>query len=67
MYIVVSQVRPLEDYKLLLTFKHGEQGIFDVTPYLSMGKYAELRDEALFNSTAVRFDTVEFFTLNASR
>jgi len=60
MYITVSQVTPLEGYKLLLTFRNGEQGIFDVNPYLSMGKFAELRDAALFNSVAVRFDTIEW-------
>lgn len=60
MYITVSQVRPLEDYRLLLTFRNGEQGIFDVKPFLSIGKFAELRDTALFNSVAVRFDSVEW-------
>jgi len=60
MYIAVSQVKPLDDYKLLLTFRNGEQGIFDVNPYLSVGKFAELRDTVLFKLVAVRFDTIEW-------
>lgn len=60
MYIAVSQVKSLEDFKLLITFTNGEQGIFDVSPYLSVGKFSELRDTALFNSVTVKFDTVEW-------
>jgi hypothetical protein len=60
MYLSVKKVKPLNDYKLLLTFGDGEERVFDVSPYLSMGKFSELRDISMFNSVAVRFDTIEW-------
>jgi hypothetical protein len=53
-------VRPLDGHKLLLVFGNGEEKIFDVTPYLHIGKLAELRDMVLFNSVTVKFDTIEW-------
>lgn len=60
MYLSVSTVKPLADYRLLLQFENGESRIFDVKPYLNTGKFAELHDIALFNSVHVSFDSVEW-------
>ncbi len=60
MYRSVKSVKPLDGYKLLIKFENGEEKIFDVSPYLNVGKFAELRNLSLFNSAAVRFDTVEW-------
>ena len=60
MYIPVKSAKPLEGYKLQIKFKNGEEKIFDLTPYLSIGKFAELRDIRLFNSVAVKFDSIEW-------
>ncbi len=60
MYLPVKKVKPLNDYKLLLTFGEGEEKVFDMSPYLSMGKFSELRDISMFNSVTVRFDTIEW-------
>ena len=60
MYSSVIDVKPLEGYKLHLTFENREERIFDVSPYLSMGKFAELRDVSLFNTVAVKFDSIEW-------
>jgi hypothetical protein len=60
MYLSVISVNPLDDYKLLLTFANGEERIFDVSPYLNTGKFAELRNLTLFNSVSVKFDTIEW-------
>jgi len=56
----VIAVKPLPSYKLLLTFENGENRIFDVTPYLSLGVFAELKDVSLFNAVRISFDTVEW-------
>lgn len=53
-------VKPLPSYKLLLAFENGENRIFDVAPYLSLGVFAELRDVSLFNTVRISFDTVEW-------
>ena len=58
MYIGVTAVKPIADYKLWLMFDNGEQGLFDLSPYLDTGIFAELRDEAVFASAHVSFDTV---------
>lgn len=60
MYLSIKGVKPLSDYKLLLTFENGEEKIFDLSPYLSIGKFAELRDPSVFNSVTIGFDTIEW-------
>jgi hypothetical protein len=60
MYFSVERVRPLEGYKLLIKFDNDEERIFDVSPYLNIGKFAELRNLPLFNSVVVKFDTIEW-------
>jgi hypothetical protein len=60
MYAAVTSVKPLDDYRLLLEFEHKEKRIFDVSPYLNIGKFAELRDLSLFNSVAIKFDSIEW-------
>ena len=60
MYPPVKSVKPLEDYRLLIRFANGEEKIFDVSPYLSIGKFAELRELSLFHSVVVKFDSIEW-------
>jgi hypothetical protein len=60
MYYAVTEVTPLENYKLSLKFKNGEEKIFDMTPYLEIGMFKELKDETLFKTVRVSFDTVEW-------
>ena len=58
MYLSVKSVKPLAGYKLLLKFENDEDKIFDVTPYLEIGKFSELKDISLFNSVSVSFDSI---------
>lgn len=60
MYVPVESVEPLDGYKLRIKFKNGEEGIFDLSPYLNIGKFAELKDVSLFNSVTVKFDSIEW-------
>jgi len=60
MYPAVKRVKPLDGYRLLLGFANGEEKVFDVSPYLNVGKFAELRDISLFRSVAVKFDSIEW-------
>jgi len=60
MYLSVESVKPLEGYKLLIKFENGEKRVFDVSPYLNIGKFTELKDLSLFNSVIVKFDTIEW-------
>ena len=59
MYIGVKAVVPQDDYRLLLTFENDEQRVFDMKPYLDVGKvFKALKDPALFNTVRVCFKTV---------
>ena len=60
MYLSIKKVQALDNYKLLLEFENDERKIFDVSPYLTMGKFVELKDIALFNSVKISFDTIEW-------
>ena len=50
MNIRVLNVKPENNYSLLLTFSNGEIKRFDVKPYLEIGIFKELRDLSVFNS-----------------
>ncbi len=60
MYLSVVKVKPLKDFKLLLTFENDENRIFDVSPYLEIGRYAELKNVSLFNSVRKSFDSIQW-------
>lgn len=51
--IVISEVKPLDDYKLLLKFSNGEIKIFDVSPLLEKSVYRPLKDLRLFNKVHI--------------
>jgi hypothetical protein len=60
MYLSIIDVKALEDYKLLLKFENDEEKIFDMKPYLDIGKFKELKDKKLFDTVRVSFDTIEW-------
>ncbi|MFZ2726480.1 MAG: DUF2442 domain-containing protein [Methylococcaceae bacterium] len=60
MYLTIKKVIALEDYNLLLTFANNEEKLFDVKPYLEIGKFSELKNIALFNTVSVCFDSIEW-------
>lgn len=60
MYLAVKSVKPLEGYRLLLKFENNEEKIFDVSPYLEIGRFSELKNISLFNSVSVCFDSIEW-------
>jgi len=60
MYLGVIEVKPLDDYKLLLTFENHEIRQFDMTNYLQRGIFKELQDVRQFNRVKVSFDSIEW-------
>ena len=46
----VTNVKPEQNFNLMLTFNNGEVKYFDVKPYLNIGLFKELKDLSLFNS-----------------
>ena len=56
----LKSVTPLANSQLLLEFENGERRTLDIRPYLTKGVFAELRDESLFRSVRICFDTIEW-------
>jgi hypothetical protein len=60
MYLAIKEVKPQENYILLLTFENGEKRQFDMKPYLNLGIFRELRDLNMFNTVKMSFDSIEW-------
>jgi hypothetical protein len=56
----VKDVSPDQNYTVHLTFDNGEEGIFDVKPYLDKGMFRELKDLSIFNSVKPIMGTVQW-------
>ena len=53
-------VKPLEQYRLLITFDNNERRVFDVAPYLSDSFFAPLKTMAVFQSVKTTPLTIEW-------
>lgn len=60
MYARVTEVQATDDHKLILRFDNNERRLFDMRPYLGIGRFVELRDINAFKQVGVSFDTVEW-------
>ena len=60
MYLAVKDVKAIDNYKLILTFENNEKRLFDMIPYLELGIFKRLKDENLFKTVKVSFDTIEW-------
>lgn len=54
------EVKPLENYMLLISFSNGEEKIFDVKPMISGSWFEELRDRNIFSTVKISGNTVEW-------
>ena len=60
MYPSVIAVKALKDYKLELKFANSETRIFDISPYLELGRFKELKDQEKFSEVFISFDTIQW-------
>ena len=56
----VVNVTPERDYTLHLWFTNGEEGVFDVKPYLEYEVFQALKDEKIFNSVRPFLGTIQW-------
>jgi hypothetical protein len=56
--IKVVSVEPLDNYKLRLQLSDGRKGIFDVSSYLNMGVFRELKKTDYFRRVYLDYGTV---------
>ncbi len=54
----VKDVKPQDDYKILLTFENGELKIFDMKPYINKGFFKQLQDKNYFNTVKPFMDSI---------
>lgn len=47
------EVKPLENYLLLISFSNGEDKIFDVKPMISGSWFGELQEKGIFNTVKI--------------
>jgi hypothetical protein len=60
MYLAIKDVKPQDNYLLLLTFENGEKRQFDMKPYLDYGIFQELKDLKLFKTVKTSFDSIQW-------
>lgn len=56
----VIEVKPLEDYSLILRFDNGEERKFNVKPYIQGSWYGMLEDKSYFRSVKPNGFSVEW-------
>jgi len=54
----VQAVQATDDYRLILQFTDGQQGVYDCTPLLDFGVFKELLDKQYFKRVMVDNGTV---------
>lgn len=53
-------VKPLNDYKLLVTFSNNETKVFDVKPYLEYKQFSNLKNISIFNTVKISGLSIEW-------
>jgi len=56
----VKNVVPKNNYTLHLWFTNGEEGIFDMKPYLDFEVFQELKNEKMFNTVRPFIGTIQW-------
>ncbi len=54
----IKEVKPTDDYKLVLFFANDEKGIYDCSHLLNFGVFEELKDKNYFKRVKVLDGTV---------
>ena len=61
-YPILKAVKPLDDYRLMLTFGEDEMRVYDFKPNLSHEFYKALEDVELFRLVSVNDGEIEWVT-----
>lgn len=57
----IIEVKALDDYKIYLKFKNGEEKIYDMNNFIKNYKmYSKLKDKEYFQKIKIRKDTIEW-------
>jgi len=58
--IKILEIKPIEDYKLLITFETNEKKVFNIKPYLNKGVFEELKDQSYFKLVKNNYYFIEW-------
>ncbi len=58
--VKVISVDPMENLKLKIALSNGKRGVFDVSPYVDRGVFAELKDEKYFRSVRLAYGGISW-------
>jgi hypothetical protein len=61
-YPLLINAKPIDDYKLVLTFKENETRMYDFKPNLNHKYYNQLSDFNLFKNVSVENGQIEWLT-----
>ena len=50
---LATDVKPIQNYSLIITFENGEKRVFDVKPYFKFKQFEELKRIGMFNTVRV--------------
>lgn len=56
----IIDVAALADYNVLITYENSEKRILSLVPFFEAGLFFELKNEELFKTVKVSFDTIEW-------
>ena len=56
----IVEVTTAQKYILNMQFSNGEKRSFDMSPYIDIGIFRELRDYKMFATAKKSFDTIEW-------
>jgi len=56
----IKTVKPLKEYKLLVEFENNERRTCDISQFLNIGSFKELRNEELINQVRNEGYSVEW-------
>ena len=56
----IIKSEPIQDYRLKLAFTNGEVRVFDVKPYLEIGNFKMLKNEAMFSSVKCVLGSIQW-------
>ena len=60
MYLKPTEVKYLEEYKLLLKYNNKEERIFNMKKYINENRFKKLKDLNIFKKIKISFDTIEW-------
>ncbi len=56
----IVKVIPLENFQLKILLSNGRNGVFDVSPYLNIGVFNELKDKRYFRQVKIAYGGISW-------